>query len=119
MPAGDLREMVKFERRIIQADDGYGNTEGAWKELGSAPARIESLAGSEQVLQDRLAPVNDVEITVRWNSVTCGLIASDRVTDMRSRRRYNVTQSINPDEHRRYVNILATHDGLASEEGGA
>lgn len=111
MPAGELRERLRFERREVAGDDGYGNTIYAWACLFTAPARVRPMREDESVLQQRVAGVVNYEITVRWSSASKGLVASDRAIDTRSGQFFNITQAINEDEHRRYVSIVATDGG--------
>lgn len=109
MTAGELKEQVRFDRRAIIPDDGYGNTTGAWETLGGPwPARIAPAAGSEDVLAERLSGLQPVEITIRYSSQTVKIQTQDRAVDVRSGRTYNVTSINNPDERRAYLTILAT-----------
>jgi head-tail adaptor len=110
MPSfGDLRESVRFERRTLVADDGYGNVSSAWALLaGPFAARIEPQTGSEEVIADRPQGVAPVAITIRWSSEAAQIQAQDRAVDQRTGRTYNVTAVTNEDERKRYVNIVAS-----------
>jgi head-tail adaptor len=111
MTAGELKELVRFDRRAT-IDDGYGNTAGAWELLGGPwPARIAPAAGSEDVLADRLSGLQPVEITIRYFSQTLAIQAQDRAVDVRTGRTYNITSVNNPDERHAYLSILATAGG--------
>jgi head-tail adaptor len=112
MAAGELREMLRFDRRATIPDDGYGNTRGAWAEFaGPYPARVAPAAGSEDVLADRLSGLQPVEITIRWTPLAVTIQTEDRAIDVRSGKTYNVTSINNADERRAYLTILATAGG--------
>ena len=110
MPAGgfDLRERVRFERRTEAGDDGYGNVQYEWaKSAGPMAARISPTQGSEDVISDRLTGIGTVDILVRSFSASEALTPEDRCVDVRSGKIYNIRSIINPDEHRRYLLMLA------------
>jgi head-tail adaptor len=112
MAAGELREMVRFDRRATIPDDGYGNTSGAWEPFaGPCPARIAPAAGSEDVLAERLQGLQPVEITVRYSRQTAALGTQDRAVDVRSGRTYSISSVNNGDERLAYLTILATAGG--------
>lgn len=112
MAGGDLREMVRFDRRSIIPDDGYGNTAGGWATLaGPWPARIAPAAGSEDVLAERLSGLRPIEITIRWTPLAASIQTQDRAVDIRTGKTYNVTSIDNPDEHRAYLTVLASAGG--------
>lgn len=111
MTAGELRERLRFERRTVAGDDGYGNTIYAWKKIFEAPARVRPMREDENVAQQRLAGVINFEITVRWHEAAADLMAADRAVDMRTGKLFNITQAINADEHRRYLSIVADNQG--------
>jgi head-tail adaptor len=115
MTAGDLRERVRFERRLEAGDDSYGNIQYEWQKIaGPMPARIEPARGSEEVLAQRLAGVGIWNITVRWSqSQTAELASGDRAVNERSGELFNVRSIINADEHRRYLTITA-QTGIAT-----
>lgn len=106
---GDLRESVRFERRVIGADDGYGNVSRAWALFaGPFAAGIEPQSGSEEVLSDRSTGVQPVAITIRWCASAAQIQPQDRAVDQRSGRMFNVIAVANEDERRRYLNIVAS-----------
>jgi SPP1 family predicted phage head-tail adaptor len=111
MSAGDLRELLRFERRTVAGDDGYGNTIYAWSPLFEAPGRVKPLREDERVAQQRVEGVINFEITIRWQAQCDELMAADRAVDMRTGKLFNLTQAINADEHRRYLSIVATNEG--------
>jgi head-tail adaptor len=112
MAAGELREMLRFDRRATIPDDGYGNTQGAWGAFaGPYPARVAPPAGSEDVLAERLTGLQPVEITIRWTPLAVTIQTQDRAVDVRSGRTYSVSSINNADERRAYLTILATAGG--------
>lgn len=114
MSAGELREKLSFEARI-QTGDEYGNPEsGDFSEQFVEHGRIQPLKGGETVLASRLAGTKPVIIRVRYSSDTIMIRPGWRVKDVRSGVYYSVTApSINVDEKRRYLDILAT-EGIAA-----
>jgi hypothetical protein len=60
--AGTLRESVIFQRHALDAN---GDRLGAWQDIFAAPARVIARTRGEQVLQERLAGTQPVEITLR------------------------------------------------------
>lgn len=112
MTAGELKEMMRFDRRTTIPDDGYGNTTSIWAALaGPWPARVAPASGSEDVLADRLTGLEPVEITIRWCSSAAGIQSQDRAVNVRSGKTYNVIAVANEDEKRAYLTILATAGG--------
>jgi head-tail adaptor len=112
MTAGDLRELVRFDRRATITDDGYGNTRGGWAAFaGPYPARVVPAAGSEDVLADRLQGLQPVEITIRWTPLGATIETQDRAVDVRSGKTYSISSVNNGDEHRAYLTILAAAGG--------
>ncbi|MFC3164133.1 head-tail adaptor protein [Ciceribacter thiooxidans] len=105
-PAGKLRELVNFQNRT-EEDDGFGNiTSGPHVTIWSAPARIERLRGTESVMAGRLAGSQTVAITIRWQPAAATMTTDWRAVDARSGEIWDIT-SIEPDERKSFVNILA------------
>jgi head-tail adaptor len=112
MTAGELKEMLRFDRRAMIPDDGYGNTQGAWATFaGPYPARVAPAVGSEDVLAERLTGLQPVEITIRHCSGAAGIQTQDRAVDVRSGRTYSISSVNNADERHAYLTILATAGG--------
>lgn len=114
MPAGVLRERVRFERRATTAGDGAGNFENAWAPIVEVWARIAPARGRETVLASKLQGVQPVEITVRWSRTLAEgverLTADDRAVCVSQDppRVYNITAPPeNPDQRRMYLLITA------------
>src|SRR5262245_66425194 len=104
MPAGELRERVRFDRRMTVADDGYGNTLGQWEEFaGPCAARIAPTAGSEETLADGQAALGNVEITIRSCAMARQINPGDRAVNVRTGRTFNIASVINDDEHNQFL----------------
>jgi len=85
--AGDLTEVVRFERRRAETD-GYGNTQGAWEVL--IPRRSASLKptrGGDQVIAARAQGVVPHDLWVSFDSETRAVTTDDRVVDVNDSRR--------------------------------
>jgi head-tail adaptor len=118
MGAGDLREVLRFEKRAETPDDGTGVTDGDWETIGTFYARVQpkklGLADQERILSARLTGTALVTITVRY-STTAKLIGADcRAVDTRDTTRiYNVRSSLNLDEHRKHF-VMDAEMGVAT-----
>lgn len=104
MPAGELRERVTFEKRA-SADDGYGNTQGAWAAQFSVSARIRMLRGTETVMAQRLSGVQPVVVTVYSETRTRALTPDWRLVDARVGTVYNI-RTVTPDERKVFIDLL-------------
>ncbi|MFC7399586.1 phage head closure protein [Chelatococcus sp. GCM10030263] len=107
MAAGDLRERFAFDEREETTDD-VGNTVGSWVERFVTAARVRPLKGGEAVMADRLQGRQPVVITIRYFQAAAAVTPAWRARDARSGRLYNITAVANMDEHRRYLDLLAT-----------
>lgn len=89
--AGDLRERVKFQRRT-DADDGYGNVEGAWADLDVVRScALTPTRGGEAIQAGRLSGTAAWDLWVRSDSGTRSLTTGDRAVHMRDGRTFNIT----------------------------
>jgi hypothetical protein len=68
--AGTLREIVTLRR---QAQDANGDRLGGWVAVFDAPARVVSKTRGEAVLQQRIAGVQPVEVTLRLDLLTAAI----------------------------------------------
>ena len=107
MYAGQLRESLRFEKRMEVADDGYGNRGGVWVEQFRAKANVAPLKGGEHVIAARLTGVSPVMITTRYSQDAALIDPSWRAVDNRSGTVYNIRDASNTDEKRRYIDMLA------------
>lgn len=109
MTAGELREMIRFDRRTIRGDDGYGNVVNGWATFaGPLPARVEGAAGSEEVQAGHVIALSPVTITVRYCQSAAAVRPQDRAVDQRTGRTWNITSVANLDERRAYITVTAS-----------
>jgi head-tail adaptor len=79
---GELRALVRFDRRITQPD-GYGNAEADWQVLmPRCPAKLVPTRGGEQVIAARLQGVSSWDLWVRFDPATSEVRPGDRVVDV-------------------------------------
>lgn len=94
--AGDLRDRVRFQKRIA-ASDGFGNEEAAWQDQFTRAAGLKFRAGTEAVQSARLAGRQPVSITIRSDSQS-RLIETDwRAINARSGQVYNIRAVMDPE----------------------
>jgi SPP1 family predicted phage head-tail adaptor len=108
MQPGELREVIELQKRGDLTDE-YGNTTpgaGPYETQFSCPARIHILRGTETVIASRLAGTQIVAITVRWQPAWEDVAPDWRIVNGRTGVTYNI-RSVEPDERRSWVNILA------------
>ena len=107
MTIGQLRECVAFEARAM-IDDGMGNPQsGDFAEVYRCAARIMPKMGGETVLASRLTGTQPMLITVRVCEVLKDIGTDWRVRDVRSDVVYNIKSFSNPDEKKKYLELLA------------
>jgi head-tail adaptor len=85
--ARDLRDRVKFQRRIA-TPTALGGTTGAWVDLiASRSVQIVPFrprrTGGVQDLADRAQGTSPFDMYVRWDSQTSLITTDDRVVDLR------------------------------------
>ena len=108
--AGDLRERVAFDERIL-VDDGYGNMEGHFEEVFQCQAAFTFLRGSEAVIAARLEGRQPVVVRVRATPDTVGIQPDWRMRDVRTGISYAV-RSVAPTVDRKWVDVM-TETGVA------
>jgi SPP1 family predicted phage head-tail adaptor len=108
MVAGSLRELIGFYKRIA-VSDGAGNEESDFASTAefTCAAEIAPKLGGETILAGRLQGSDTVNITVRYSSASAAVTPDWCIKDERSGVRYNIRSIINPDQQRRYLEILA------------
>lgn len=111
--AGDLRQSVRFERRI-DVSDGIGGVTSSWTPLATVPAKVAPMKGGESVRAARLAGVSNVEITVRSDTTSRSVTPADRAVDARSGQTYNIKWTGNLDERGRFITIIVEAGGHIS-----
>ena len=109
--AADLIHRVAFDRRV-DADDGYGNTVGAWQEQFQVRAGYTHLRGGEQVMASRLQGQHPQVIMVRSSPDTRSVTTEWRARDVRTGTEFNI-RDITPTEDRMWVDILV-QSGVAT-----
>lgn len=113
MAIGQLRERVAFEVRPM-ADDGYGNLQaGDFAEVYRCAAQIMPKMGGETVLASRLTGTQPMLVTVRICAALKDIGTDWRIRDLRSGVVYDIRSISNPDEQKRYLEILAV-SGVAA-----
>lgn len=111
--AGDLRQRVKFQRRLV-ADDTYGNTiSGAFSDLGvSRACSLSPTRGGESVQAGRLAGTASWDIWVRHDSGTLSLRVGDRAINERdASQTFNIVFIGDMDGRLAWLLIQATTGG--------
>ena len=104
MSATELRERVRFERRV-EADDGYGNTRGDWIGQFTVAARIMPLRGGEAVIAARLEGTQPAIVTVYADARTRTVTPDWRIVDARAGTVYAV-RTVTLRESKDYVDLL-------------
>lgn len=110
MSSGSLRKRIAFDRRA-QADDAYGNVEGAWEQQCILWARVTPLKGTETVVAERLQGSQPVVIRVRFSRQAAAISHGWRARDSHSGQTYNITAAANMDERRQFIDLLAVAGG--------
>jgi head-tail adaptor len=107
MAAGNLREMLHFQRRG-PTDDGYGNpVSGDFSTVFTTAARLEPMRGSETVIASRLQGVQPYRLTVRSSGETWQVGAEWRAIDARDASRvFNIRSAANVDEKDAYIEMI-------------
>lgn len=84
MPAGRLRDRVRFESRSV-GNDGAGNTNvGDWAKRFVRSAEIVPLKGGEDVIAARLQGTQPALIRVRFDPETSAVTPDWRAVDERT-----------------------------------
>lgn len=79
LAAGQRNHRVRFERRPIQVDDGYGNELGPWTTVVEVWAGFRPKFGREQLAAGALESGMQGVLTVLRFAATAGITAADRV----------------------------------------
>lgn len=111
--AGDLRDRVKFQRRV-EVEDDYGNTQGGWADLDiSRAASLSPTRGGETVQAARVTGSAMWDCWVRSDSGTRSVNTGDRIVDERDPTRViNITFAEDMDRRREWILMQGT-SGLA------
>lgn len=114
LSAGQMRERVRFERRIL-IYDGYGNTEDIWDEASAFERAAGYLMkpGSEAVLAQRLEGRQPVTIYTRFDSQTSKVTTGWRLTDVRTGVVYDIHGAGDMDRKRQWMTFVCEAGGQA------
>lgn len=104
--AGQMVELVAFDKRAM-VDDGYGNiVAGDWVEQSRHRAKFIYLRGSEAVMAGRMESRESIVIQVRNCQDTRQIDAAWQARDVRRGTPYNV-RTVEEDRSRAVIDILA------------
>jgi head-tail adaptor len=103
--AGQLIELVAFDKRSA-VDDGYGNTvTGDWQEQFRKRAKFIFLRGSETVMAGRLESQESIVAQVWANDQTRQIRPDWQMRNVRNGESFNV-RSIEEDKSRAVLDLL-------------
>jgi SPP1 family predicted phage head-tail adaptor len=109
--AGDLRELIELQS-LVTVSDGAGGSTTSWVSfIDPTPARIKVLRGGETVMQGRLASMQTLVITLRWQPAFMEADTTLRLVNVRTSENYNIL-TITPDERKQFVDILCQTEAL-------
>lgn len=93
--AGERRHLIAFEKRV-DAEDGYGNTRGAFAEQFQLRAKLQAKFGGEAVSAARLAGEQPVVIVVRRCADSLQVTPAWRARNVRTGEIYNIRSIADP-----------------------
>ena len=105
MRVGRMHELYRFEKRIDQADDGYGNIQSEWLEQFKQRGERLIRKSGEKVMAKRLEGVQTIIIRLRKSERVDQICSGWRAVDCRTGETFNVRGS-EPDNDRMYYGIL-------------
>lgn len=116
MGAGQLRELVTFQRMSTGAGDGAGNYGEAFADLAGASnvaAALNPLNGSEIAVSEGIQGRAIYEVQIRYTAERAAIRVDDRMIDVRNPSRiFNVkSPPKNPDQRRKYLRLLVEIGG--------
>ncbi len=109
MRAGQLRDIVRFEREV-KVPDGGGGYDLSWVPLLSVRGHLVLERGRERIEAGRIEAAVSGVLRVRWQNALQDLSAADRavVNDVA----YNIkSDPINPDRRRRMLEMNVERGG--------
>jgi head-tail adaptor len=110
--AGQMKELVAFDRREM-VDDGYGNiVAGDWQEQFRRQAKFIYLRGSETVMAGRLESREAIIILVRPSRDTRLIDTDWQARDIRRGTAYNV-RTVEEERSRAMIDLLC-EQGVAT-----
>lgn len=113
MPAGELDQRFRFDRRAENSGDGAGNFDEAWApDVGPVWTKRQFLRGGEAVQASRLSGQQPVLLTIRASSDARRVTTDHRAVNVRTCEIYNI-RAVNPTIDRAYIELLAV-SGVAA-----
>ena len=110
--AGELRHSIRV-RRAALVDDGHGGQERQWATVATPRAKVEGQDGREALIAHALEGISTYRLTIRHRT---GLKPSDQVRlDDAGGTLLNIKSISDPDGRRRWLQILASTDGVVPE----
>lgn len=119
---GNLRHKITWQEQITV--EGDFNDIVTWVDRETEPARVEPLKGSEQFATDELIARQNVRVFARFRHVPNTadwrlLWVTGAVTDgVAERLVLDILAVTNPDERRRYIEVLCTNTRSQVEPDG-
>lgn len=107
-----LRESFIFQKRE-ETDDGAGNTKGEWKDQFSCRGNLIFRQGNETVIAARLQKRIPAFLKIRKAQLTDMITTDWRVSDERTREKYNIRAKTIDTETRLYY-LLTLEGGVAT-----
>jgi head-tail adaptor len=112
--AGDLRDRVRFERRLTVRDED-GNAVDDWAVLGSdRSASLLPTRGGETVQAGRVQGRGLFDLWVRHDSLTSTITPGDRAVNVRTDTPFNIKWGPEDMDGRRQWLLFQIEDGGAS-----
>lgn len=84
--AGDLRQRLTFQRRLL-TDDGFGNERGDWLDVIDRAASLTPTRGGEDIQAGRRTGTAMWDVWLRNDSEARALETGDRIIDSRQKSR--------------------------------
>ncbi len=111
--AGDLRHLIRIDRKV-QTSDQMGGFTTAWAPLiEKTDALVTPSKGGEQVRAARSSGIVPTEITIRWTPTAASITAQDRAVDLRTGQTFNIRcPALDLNGHRRFVVLTCETGGL-------
>jgi SPP1 family predicted phage head-tail adaptor len=110
MPAGELRDRVRFAERDT-VEDEFGNVSTGWIDQFTVAAQITPRLGGETVEAARLAGRQPVVIRVRHSPQTVLVRTDWKATNVANGIEYNIRTAVDPHEgdveHDKWIDMLA------------
>lgn len=113
MTAGQMRDRVRIETRVLGPDDGAGNRLEDWAARATVWAEIRALNRGEAVQAGKLEGRRTAEIRIRWSRAVADVSPDDRVVEPRSGEVWNI-RAVEDRDRRRAILTLTCETGVAT-----